>query len=238
MDIKAMHYDFKKKLNKVDSQQYKNLRVPEIDWVLNEAYELFVKIIAEPRIFNHLGFERNQRTIDDIRPLVVPIDLTNPITATGANTFILPTNYWFFINAKVEMQKIGCTNKIGRVYIRQQDDEFEESPFDKSSFEWKTVNGIFAENKIKLFTDGTFTNTKLYLGYIKKALYIHNAEAHSVSGYKMPDGTVLSGSQNCELPDHTHREIVDIAVLITTGELENQLGYQFKKEKFNLNTNN
>ncbi len=57
MNIKEMHYDFKQKLNKIDSQQYRNLRVPEIDWKINEAYEVFVKSIAEPRVNNHLGFD-------------------------------------------------------------------------------------------------------------------------------------------------------------------------------------
>ena len=44
-----MHYDFKKKLNKIDSQQKKNLLIPEIDWTLNEAQNLYVDIIAQPR---------------------------------------------------------------------------------------------------------------------------------------------------------------------------------------------
>ena len=48
MTIQDMHYDFKKKLNKIDSQQNRNLLIPEIDWTLNEAQELFVKITAFP----------------------------------------------------------------------------------------------------------------------------------------------------------------------------------------------
>jgi len=36
MTVKDMHYDFKKKLNKVDSQQNRNLLIPEIDWTHND----------------------------------------------------------------------------------------------------------------------------------------------------------------------------------------------------------
>ena len=61
MNAREMHYDFKQKLNKIDSQKYRNLLVPEIDWKLNEAQEVFVKIIAEPRLRSQLGFEINQR---------------------------------------------------------------------------------------------------------------------------------------------------------------------------------
>jgi hypothetical protein len=49
MTIKEMHYDFKRKFNKVDSQKNRNILVPEIDLYLNEAEEIFVKLIAEPR---------------------------------------------------------------------------------------------------------------------------------------------------------------------------------------------
>ena len=49
-----MHYDLKLKLNKLDSNQYRNLLVPEIDWVLNEAETIFIKSIAKRKIVNHL----------------------------------------------------------------------------------------------------------------------------------------------------------------------------------------
>mgnify|MGYP000533670767 CR=1 FL=1 len=128
-----MHYDFKKKLNKVDSQQYRNFRVPEIDWVLNEAVEIFVKLIAKPRVSNHLGFEVTQRTRDDIRTIVQEEDDSNPIVGVN-NNFQLPDDYWHHISSSVLMQKQGCTDRKAKVFIRQQDDEFETSPFDKSSF--------------------------------------------------------------------------------------------------------
>ena len=70
MTVQDMHYDFKMKLNKLDSQQLRNFLIPEIDWLLNEAQELFVKWVAEPRIPNGLGLETNQRSIDDIRVLM------------------------------------------------------------------------------------------------------------------------------------------------------------------------
>ena len=45
MLIEDMHYDFKQKINKIDSQKYRNLRIPEIDWKLNEAQEIFIKTV-------------------------------------------------------------------------------------------------------------------------------------------------------------------------------------------------
>jgi len=234
MDIREMHYDFKQKINKIDSQQYKNLRVPEIDWKLNEAYEIFVKTIAKPRRRNHLGFEVNQRTIDDLRTIVINEKSIVP-TGTDVISFILPDDYLFYLSATIEIKKEGCGNKTVRAIVIQHDDENEESTFYNSSFEWGEVNIRFFNRGIRVFTDGTFTVGKLKLNYIKKHDYIHNAQDFlPTQSYTLPNGTVLVGSQNCELPEHTHREIVDIAVLITTGELQIP-DYQIKQAKINLN---
>lgn len=235
MTIKEMHYDFKKKLNKIDSQQYRNLLVPEIDWVLNEAQELFVKMVAKPRRRSYLGFELNQRTIDDIRTLVVrPESDPNACITVNNNIVTLPDNYWHFVKAEVKMSKGDCTNVKATFHVQQHDDEFENSPFDKSSFEWRAVNGVFFDGGIKLYDDGTFTNNQFCMTYIRRPLYIHNAQDFKSGSYIIPGGATLTGTQDCELPEQTHREIVDIAVLITTGEIQAP-DYNNKQAKLGFN---
>lgn len=235
MTTKEMHYDFKKKLNKIDSQQNKNFLIPEIDWTLNEAHELFVKLIAKPRMRNHLGFETSQRSIDDIRTLVVrPESDPNASISVINNIVTLPSNYWHFIKADVTMIKDKCTSRKATFIPREHDDEFEESTFDNSSFKWKTVNGVFFENGIKLFDDGTFTNQTFNITYIKELPYIHNAEDFRNGQYKLPSGLLLTGTVDSPLPRHTHREIVDLAVLIATGEIQ-AADYQIKLQKLSIN---
>ena len=225
-----MHYDFKTKLNKIDSQQNKNLRIPEIDWKLNEAQELFVKMVANPRLKNNLGFETSQRNTDDIRTVVVR-DYCSPVIN---NIAVLPENYWYFISAESTLSKDNCKDTKATIRIRQQDDEFENSPFDKSSFEWREVNAVFYREGIKLFDDGTFSNKQLCINYIKKLNYIHNAEQFAKGSYNLPSGLNLTGSVSCELPESTHREIVDIAVALASNELQNP-DYQNKLQKLNIN---
>jgi hypothetical protein len=237
MDTRSMHYDVKQKLNKIDSQQYRNLRVPEIDWNLNEGIDIFIKAIAEPRINNHLGFEINQRSIDDIRTIVINDFELTPTQISGTNTYFaeLPQNYMFFVSAEVEIKKDGCEGRLATCRVRQHDDLHEQSPFDNSSFEWREVNIRFYERGIKIFTDGTFEVTKLKLNYIRKHVYIHNAQDFlPTQSYTLPDGTVLTGEVNCELPEHTHREIVDITVLIMSHNLSLP-DLQAKVNKTNLN---
>lgn len=239
MNAREMHYDFKQKLNKIDSQQERNLKVPEIDWKLNEAQEVFVKIIAEPRLKNGFGFEINQRTIDDIRSIVVnqETSLGNCLVATKYDdkSYVvnLPSDYWFYVSANVIADKGDCKNKKLRCIQRQHDDRFEESPFDNSSFEWREVNITFFENKIRIYTDGVFVPKYLCLNYIKQPRLIHNAQDSQGGTYNTLNGLTLTGSQSCELPVGTHREIVDLAVLITSGDLQLS-DYQIKQNKLKL----
>ena len=230
MTVEEMHYDVKIKFNKVDTESNRNLKIPEIDWSLNEAAELFVKMIAEPRIKNGLGFETSQRSIDDIRTIVVN---SNCIPVTN-NIATLPDNYWHFVGAEVIMEKGACDEVKGKFHVRQHDDEFELSPFDRSSFEWRIVNGVFFEDGVKFFTDGSFTLSEFCLSYIRKMAYIHYAVGFNATGYKLPSGTLLTGSENCELPEHTHREIVDLAVMILSGQVQSP-DYKLKAAKLNLN---
>ena len=63
---------------------------------------------------------------------------------------------------------------------------------------------------------------------------MHNAQDFlPAQTYTLPSGNVLANRQNCELPAHTHREIVDIAVLVTSGDLS-MADYTLKVNKIKL----
>lgn len=235
MNSREMHYDFKQKLNKIDSQKYRNLIVPEIDWKLNEAQEVFIKMIAEPRLRSGLGFETSQRSIDDIRAIVVnqSLDTDTCLEATKFDeesyTVTLPENYWFYLSSDIYADKGDCSDVRLDAVPRQHDDTL-RSVFDKSSFEWRKAQIRFIDNRIRIFTDKTFEISHLCLNYIRRPLFIQNAQDYVGGQYNRLDGTVLTGFQNCELPVGTHSEIVDIAILITTGDLQIQ-DYQIKLNK-------
>lgn len=234
MNIKEMHYDVKFKLNKVDSQQYRNLKIQEIDWALNEAQEVLVKLIAEPRIKNHLGFETSQRTIDDIKNIVVSTDEPKANIVVENNIVKLPEDYWFFLRGRITATKGKCEVNDIVFTVRQHDDIFEEDPFYKSSFEWRVVNGIFTEKGIELFDDGTFTNTLFKLSYIKKLPIMHNAEDTKGHSYKNLRGEILSGTSDCILSEHLHKDVVDLAVLFLSGQILTQ-NFQFNQAKNSIN---
>lgn len=236
MTIKEMHYDLNLKLNKLDSQKYKNLRVPEKDWKLNEAMELYIKLIAQPR-YRPQGFEYVQRTTDDIRTVVVnTLDPGLAAYYVGNNSYAvtLPGDYMYLVGVeKITATKGPCKEvQMELIHVVQHDDSVEASPFDSSSFEWKEVNCRFYEDGLRIFTDGTFAINKVCLNYIRKPKFMHNAEDFPGGKYQALNGQMLTGTQDCELPWQTHSEIVDLAALIISGDIQlSDFGFKQAKVK-------
>jgi len=238
MTIREMHYDAKQKLNKIDSQKYRDLLIPELDWKLNEAQEVFVKIIAEPRTKNELGFEVNQRTIDDIRTIVVDQKPTEYIVPSqyDDSSYIatLPDDYWFLVKTKIMASKGNCKNVL--LYDSspvQHDDETQYDKFNNSSFEWRCSNYRFNKEGLRVFTDGSYTIDKVGLEYLQRPITMYNAADWEDGTYNGLDGQVYTGTQDCQLPVGVHREIVDLAVLIIANDL-NLPNYSLKMNKIKI----
>jgi hypothetical protein len=237
-NIEQIQYDLKRKLNKVDSQKYANLKIPVMDQVVNEATMFLVRSYDSPRKQKKLldlGFEGVQRTTDELYTLVKNDEVlaTSVIGTTNNYVATIPTDYLYFKSAYALVSKGTCTNQKARCNVVQHDDEHEESPFDRSSFEWREVNIRWYRDGIKIFTDGTFTVQNLCLNYIKKPAFAHNAKDYLTGTYNLPGGIALTGSVNPELPEHLYGDIVDIAVLILTGELQ-MPDYTIKQQKLLL----
>lgn len=233
--VRHMHYDFKQKLNKIDAQQYRNLKVPEIDWKLNEATNIFIKRIAQPRTSPVVGFEYDTRSINDIRTIVIN---DHPLTTSKVNdkvfTVTLPENYLYHLTSRSVCVKAGFTAEIKNT-IQKHTRDFRMDTFVQSSFEWREINGLIIGEAVKIYTDGTFEIPTVNFDYIRKPQYIHTAQDAAGGTYNLPNGVALTGYQNCELPEDVYGEIVDLAVLITTGDLISD--YQTKFSKIQITDN-
>jgi hypothetical protein len=242
MDIRDMHYDFKVKFNKLDSQQNKNLKVQEIDWKLTEAQEIFIKAIAEPRYRQGLGFELNQRSIDDIKSIVkkqffengtcTRLDKIDDYTYKGQ----LPEDYLFYTSSRIIASKGICLHKELIGHVVQDDDLHQETWSSVPSFEWRETNLLFSKDsfipgwgEVHVKSDGTFVPEFICLHYIMQPPRLHNAQDVPGGSYMLPNGTTLTGSQSCILPKHVHGEIVDLAVLLATTDLISE--YNVKQAK-------
>ena len=237
-NIKNMHYDFKQKLNRLDSNKYVGLQIPQIDRKLNEALSLYILLVAEPRVKNQLGIETIQRTIDDISAIVKD-DVSLAVTPDGGGKFsvaVLPDDYLYYLStAKLTATKDTCTEQKMKTIVIRHDSRSNERSFYESNFDWRECNIRFFDGGIKIF-HSDFTINGFEIDYVREHPYIHNAEDFSSGSYYLPsdDATPLTGYVDCELPDITHAEIVDLAVLLTTGELELPIAYQFKQNRLSM----
>ena len=245
MDIRELHYSFKMKMNKIDSNQNRSFLIPEIDFLLNEAQLLFTEWCYNPRrIPLKSGFEVNQGMIDDLQAitvneLLVPtifidIDNTKYIEAT------FPIDYLHFIRAHLIAEINECPLKEYRIFIKQHDDIIKSDPFQKSSATWGEAAAEIRGKKIRIMGssdfdfDGLSSSSKVNLIYIKKPDFIHNAADWSVNGYNDINGNLLTGRVNPEFPDQSCIKIVDIAVMIAAGSILTP-NYQTAIQKFSFN---
>lgn len=227
-----MQYSVKTKLNKLDTVKYRNLRVEEIDFKLNEAQTKIINALSEPR-YKKLtrGLESNQRNFDDLRNLIV-YKKELGFTLKGSDIFAsLPKDYKFFMSSFLKASKEGCNNTL-RVHIRQHDDKHESNTFYKTDFNWGEVTGMFIQNGL-LLRDLNFNVEKVYLTYIRVPKYIHNASSVVGGSYKNINGVILEGSQDCELSEHLHEELVDLAVSLMISDIE--ANFKFKEQINNIN---
>jgi hypothetical protein len=239
MQIAEMHYQFKVKVDKVDSLKNRNFLPAEIDWLLNEAIDIFVEQRYKPDSTG-VGFEVDQTRIDELSTLVIKYPLLQPaitptLVANGIYKVELskPTlayDYRHLIRVSGKMAKQGCTTKIFYDPMVVQHDDLTSSLtnyHNKPDFQWGIIPMVIGKGNqnsaLYLYTNGDFIIPEVHLEYIKKP------DKVSIGGYTYIDGNP-SLQTNCDLPEKTHREIVDIAALLAKGDLENpNLEYNFNK---------
>lgn len=218
-----MTHSVRMQINALDASRYRQLKQPHIDWALNEAQDVFIQSVVDPKVRSALKAETGQRSVDDLREITVN---QKPADAIAVSVFdessyagTIPSDYRHFLRGYVNTTKGECTKRI-RLFLAQVDDEFEEDPFTKSSFEWEEVNFHFLQGRLfRVYTDQTFSVDSVIMDYIRKPKFIHAAKNYVNGTYKTVDGQALTGSQDCELAEHTHTDIVQIAVAILTNSL-------------------
>lgn len=196
-----MHYAVDQGLQKVGSYVYDTFLEEEIDFFLNKMQERFIK----DRVFRtsdpkRLGFSLNQKRLDDIR-VILEVDFID-INAGNPNVeyqrYDLPIDYLYLINIRARLTPSHCDstvlNKVpARVVEQDQLYELLRNPFAKSLA--TTPIATISTEDITIFQGEKFILKGVELDYIRK-----------------PEQISVSSSQDCELAEHTHHEIVDMTV--------------------------
>jgi len=206
MTVQEMHIAFNQGLQRMNANAYDTFLTQEIDFFLNRAQDRFIKertnVKSDPR---RDGFEGSQKRLDDIRAIVVQDfeDFWAPENGAQWIQTDLPLDYLFLVNARADVHFSRCSDvttadETMETPIRIVDNAevhfMNRNPFAKSNID--SPLATISEDEIKVYQDGkSFILKGIKLDYIRK-----------------PRTIDLSLSQDSELAEHTHQEIVDIAV--------------------------
>lgn len=213
MTIAQMHIAVKLGLDKSSALDLPAYEPEEIDLWLNKAMLKFIKTRYSGMNAKKESFEQTQKRIDDLAPLVknttlaLIADITEyPNAYKSSDTW--PTDYMFAISEEVNADSLSdkrlgitqCTHDRYRQAI--------DNPYSEHILHYNNAKPLrlFDDDYVKLITDGTYTLDAYYLTYLR--------EPASVDVDGDPDAI------DCELPDHTHEEIIEMAVSMMLENIE------------------
>ena len=234
MNTQQFQYEFGIHMNQFDSAL--QLSSDDIFYWLNKAQETFVISRYNGNNLLKKGFEQSQQVIDDIRVLLVK-DKSIGAEYLGGSEYSLdkffayfgefPDNHLFLINNRTkvaynfpELQIVNgqpvapYKEKVVGNRFSQSDDIFKllSDPFNTT----KPTSPLtdISEKGITVYTDKTFLAKDIIISYIRKPKYLT---------LTVNDNTQTT---QCELPSHTYKEIIQLAVdlfLQNTRELKQRL---------------
>jgi len=198
MTVDQMIESFLLYYDRITSFSAPGYQTAEILVFLNNAQDDFIKDRMFGQNFQPPAFEDNQRRVADLRTIVTNLALTYVSNDShGARQYTLPANFMFAIKAFATCTRstyplVLASEGFECNFIKSEDvSKFINTTTNKTHFikPYLSISGTYA----KLIIDRFTTNTALLLNYIKTPM-------------------ALASSGSCDLPAHTHQEIIDMAV--------------------------
>jgi hypothetical protein len=228
MDIDQMHLAFRLQLDKSGALELPAFEPEEIDFWLNTAIVRFVKTRFTGTDKN-LSFEEHLKRTEDLKTLVVEETIVPADGTIKPNSYIadlddLSEEKWFILGEEVDISRTilgastptikrqGITQCTVDTYRSHIDDPYSEHILHYE--EAKPLRLVY-QNTIELITDGNYTIPFYYIRYLRK-----------------PTEVDVTTDTDCDLPEHTHDEIISIATSMVLENIE-QPRYQSQLNELN-----
>jgi hypothetical protein len=230
--VDSLLYKIDQKLNKLSTNIHQQINLEDKILALNEAQIKLIKQKVDGfSVVSGMGLDAFKKRYEDLQSLVVtynhqPLDLTlknAELNQWFANLHLLVPKYMFYIDSYVLADKGVCKDRkiwINRDLAKHGDLQFIlNNTHYKPSFEYQETFNFLSTDEISIFTDGTFTPSKIYMSYMRYPVYINK------TGYVMLDGQP-SFDQDCELELYLEDELLDLTVQNLAMYTENQSAVQ------------
>lgn len=239
--VDSLLYKIDQKLNKLSTNEHQQIQLEDKILALNEAQLKLIKQKVDGiSIVSGLGYDAFKKRYEDLQILTEnyidhPLELTlndKNINQWVADLTSLTPTYMFYVDSYILADKGRCKDRIlwvNKDLVKHGDLQFFlTNKHYQPSFEYQETFNILSSDEMSVFTDGTFTPTKLYIMYLRYPLYIDKA------GYVKFDGTD-SADQDCELNLYLEDELLDLTVQNLAMYTENASAVQ--SAQFRIQTN-
>lgn len=234
--VESLLYKIDTKLNKLATLEHQEIPIENKILAVNEAQLKLVKIKLDPNNPLGLGLDAFKKRYEDLEVLVEPasahpLDVTLEDTVLNrwtSNLIDLDPTYMFYLDSYIICTKGSCKNKtvyVNKDLVKHADiAELTLNPNYKPSFEYEETFCTLSSNKLEVYTDGTFTPTRVYISYIRYPKYI------DYPGYVRFDGSD-STKQDSELPAYLEDELIDYTIRELAMSTENNPAVQYTQER-------
>jgi hypothetical protein len=226
--VDSLLYKIDQRLNKLSANEHQQIQLEDKILALNEAQiKLIKQKVDGQNTISGLGLDAFKKRYEDLQSLVVnyndgelPLALKNPeLNQWSAYVHQLEPKYMFYVDSYVIASKGLCKDRkiwINRDLAKHGDLQYcLNNTHYKPSFEYQETFNFISSDEISIFTDGTFTPSKIYVSYMRYPQYINK------TGYIMLDGEP-SFDQDCELETYLEDELLDLTVQNLAMYTENQ----------------
>jgi hypothetical protein len=239
--VDSLLYKIDQKLNKLSTNIHQQINLEDKILALNEAQIKLIKQKVDGfSVVSGMGLDAFKKRYEDLQSLVItynhqPLELTlknEELNQWFANLHLLVPKYMFYLDAYVLADKGVCKDRkiwINRDLAKHGDLQFIlNNTHYRPSFEYQETFNFLSTDEISIFTDGTFTPSKVYMSYMRYPVYINK------EGYIMLDGEP-SFDQDCELELYLEDELLDLTVQNLAMYTENAAAVQ--SAQFRIQTN-
>lgn len=221
MTATEMNTSFKLSLDKSDALNYPSFSDTEIDFWLNVAQDRFVKQRLYGDEPKHKSIKNSPKRMDDLKSILKRVILvadTGDNRGDGGIAYIMPSDYKFYIKSETKISRANIIVDTTARYVENK--LITHDDLDKV-LRTAYNNPILRKPCVLLEFDDDSTPANLGNIIVYKdadtsiteftLIYIMNY--NTISSVANPD-------VNCQLPNHTHQEIVDIAVNLVIENIE------------------
>lgn len=238
--IDSLLYKIDQKLNKLSTNAHQQIQLEDKILALNEAQIKLIKQKVDGGTSNGMGMDSFKKRYEDLQSLIISYDdgvltlkeVDKNINRWSANIHSLEPKYMFYVDSYVIASKGKCKNR--KIWINQDLAKHGDlslllnNVHYKPSFEYQETFNWLSSDEISIFTDGTFTPSKIYIMYMRYPVYMDK------EGYIKFDGNP-STNVDCELETYLEDELLDLTVQNLAMYTENASAVQ--SAQFRIQTN-